>query len=42
MLQNMHLHPCCAQIDIATRANPLNNFFFKNFINKGLFVNEVN
>ncbi|MFK8005639.1 MAG: RimK family alpha-L-glutamate ligase [Saprospiraceae bacterium] len=41
MLQSMLLHPRCAQIDIATRANPLNDFFFKNFIVKGLFVSKV-
>ena len=41
MLQSMRQHPRCAQIDIATRANPVNDFFFKNLINKGLFVSKV-
>jgi len=41
MLQSMQLHPNCGQIDIATRANPLNDFFFKNLIVKGLFVSQV-
>ena len=41
MLHTMRNHPRCAKIDIATRANPLNDFFFKKFIVKGLFVNPV-
>lgn len=41
LLQSMRKHPSCAHIDIATRANPLNDFFFKNYVDKGLFVSTV-
>lgn len=41
LLQSMRKHPRCGQIDIATRANTLNDFFFKNFIDKKIFVCEV-
>ncbi len=41
MLQSIRQHPKCTQVDIATRANPLNDFFFKKFIDKKLFVCEV-
>ena len=34
-------HPRCAQIDIASRGNPLNDFFFTKHITKGLFVTRV-
>jgi len=37
MRQNQH----CAQVDVATRGNELNDFFFKKLINKPLFVNKV-
>jgi glutathione synthase len=41
LLRSMRKHPRCEQIDIATRANPLNDFFFKNFSDEKLFVHEV-
>ncbi len=42
LLRSMRKHPRCEKIDIATRANPLNDFFFKNYLDKKLFVSEVN
>lgn len=41
MLQSMRQHQLCSQIDVATRANPLNNFFFKKLVNQELYVNKV-
>ena len=41
MLQSMRKNPNCIQIDIATRANPLNDFFFKHLMDKKLFVSTV-
>ena len=34
-------HPSCASIDVASRGNTLNNFFFQNHIDHGLFVSQV-
>lgn len=41
MLQSMRNHPRCAQIDIATRGNSINDFFFKKLIAKSIFVHQV-
>ena len=41
LAQAMRIHPHCAKIDIATRGNAINEFFFKNYLSKGLFVNTV-
>lgn len=42
LVQAMHSHPFCQQIDVATRGNDLNNFFFRRYIaNKGIFANRV-
>ncbi|MFK7772873.1 MAG: RimK family alpha-L-glutamate ligase [Saprospiraceae bacterium] len=41
MLHTLRQHPSCAHIDIATRANPLNDSFFKEFKMERLFVSRV-
>ena len=41
LVQAMRVHPSCEQVDVATRGNELNNFFFEKLINKPLFVNKV-
>ncbi|MDG1435073.1 MAG: glutathione synthetase [Saprospiraceae bacterium] len=41
MLQSMIRHPGPSQVDIATRANESNDFFFKNFMDKKLSVCKV-
>ncbi len=37
----MRLHPNCKQVDVATRGNELNGFFFNKLIPKNIFVNKV-
>jgi len=41
LVQAMRQNEHCAQVDVATRGNELNDFFFKKLINKPLFVNKV-
>ena len=41
LVQAMRVHPRCAQIDVATRSNELNDFFFKEYVTKELFVIEA-
>lgn len=41
LVQAMRIHPRCLQIDVATRGNKLNNFFFKEYLVKDLFVSKV-
>lgn len=41
LVQAMQRHPRCAQIDVATRGDELNDFFFKRHIAQGLFVSKV-
>ena len=41
LVQAMRIHPRCLQIDVATRGNDLNNFFFKKHIAKGIFVSKA-
>ena len=41
LVQAMRKNEHCAQIDVATRGNELNDFFFRKLINKPLFVNKV-
>ncbi len=37
----MRQHPRCAQIDVATKGNTLNNFFFEKLSVKALYVSKV-
>lgn len=41
LVQAMRIHPYCAQIDIATRANNLNKLFFEQHIAKGIYVSKA-
>ncbi len=41
LVQFMRLHPNCEQVDVATRGNELNGFFFIKFIPKNIFVTKV-
>ena len=41
LAQAMRSHPRCGKIDIATRGNEINNFFFKHYLAKRLFVSAV-
>jgi len=41
LVQSMRLHPNCGQIDVATRANEINTFFFDRLIPKNIFVTKV-
>ncbi len=41
LVQEMRKHPYCAGIDVATRGDELNTFFFKHLISKGLFISRV-
>ncbi|MEM6965693.1 MAG: glutathione synthetase, partial [Bacteroidota bacterium] len=41
MLQRMREHPRCAKIDIVTRANAANDFFFQKYTAEGLEVSPV-
>ncbi len=41
LLPAMHKHPMVAQLDVATRGEVLNNFFFNGYINKSIFVSTV-
>ena len=41
LVQSMRTHPSCAKLDVATRGNELNGFFFDRLIPKSLFVNKV-
>ncbi len=41
LVLSMRKHPRCAQIDVATRGNEINDFFFKQHNAKGLFVHTV-
>ena len=41
LVKAMRVHPKCAQIDIASRGNEINNFFFHKKMAKGLFVSKA-
>ncbi|MFK7982924.1 MAG: RimK family alpha-L-glutamate ligase [Saprospiraceae bacterium] len=41
LVQSMRNHPRCAQIDVASRGNDINHFFFNRLIPKWIFVNKV-
>ena len=41
LVQALRRHPSCGQIDIASRGNEINQFFFKKMISKGLFVSKA-
>ncbi len=41
LVHAMRQHPCCAQLDVATRGQEINDFFFKKHLVKPLFVNRV-
>ena len=41
LMRSMYQHPRCAQLDIATRADPLNDSFFNKHEGDTLFVNAV-
>ena len=41
LVQSMRNHPRCAQIDVASSGNEINQFFFERLIPKWIFVNRV-
>jgi len=41
LLKITHLHPMCQYVDVATRGNSSNDFFFREHIPKELFVSKV-
>lgn len=41
LVQSMSQHPLCTQVDVATRANSSNDFFFKKLSSQELFVTKV-
>ncbi|MCR9286921.1 glutathione synthetase [Saprospiraceae bacterium] len=41
LVKAIRTHPRCEQVDVATRANPLNDFFFKVHSSKNLFVSKA-
>lgn len=41
LVKSMRLHPYCLQVDVATRGEPLNDFFFKRLNPNNIFVNKV-
>ena len=41
LVNALRKHPRSTQIDIASRGNEINHFFFKKMISKGLFVSKV-
>lgn len=41
LVKAMREHPRCEQLDVATRANPLNNPFFKEHRSRNLFVSKA-
>lgn len=41
LAREMQRHPRCARMDVASRGNNLNDFFFKKLLGKALFVNKV-
>lgn len=41
LVQAMRNHPLCQQVDVATRANELNNAFFAEYSSRELWVNKV-
>jgi glutathione synthase len=41
LVEQMRLHPCCVQVDVATRGNKMNDSFFKNDQPSGLYVTRA-
>ncbi len=41
LVQAMRLHPSCEQVDVASRGDKLNGFFFNRLVPKNIFVTKV-